>query len=172
MLAIPMEIDDSPRKMHLHNTQKKHNVTSKWKNSYITPVSKKGTNIELLNQHYVTDSSNSDSLYSHIFISRTLMASLPKYNEISQPYSSIHLAKKTRRSCNLTLVLDLDETLIHTSNNPNDLHDFKISFQERNGYSEVFINMRPFVKEFIETVGKHFEVVLFTAAEVTSTSNS
>lgn len=94
------------------------------------------------------------------------MASLPDYNEISRPWICGHLAKKTRQTRNLTLVLDLDETLIHASIDPRDSHDFKISLKDNGSAIDIFVDMRPYVKEFLIEVSKHFEVVLFTAAEV------
>ena len=94
------------------------------------------------------------------------MASLPDYREVSQPWLRGHLAKKTRRSHNLTLVLDLDETLIHASCDSHEPHDLKIVISEGVEAIDVFISLRPYVKEFLAEIAKHFEVVLFTAAEV------
>ena len=50
---------------------------------------------------------------------------------------------------NYTLVLDLDETLIHF---------------EDNGVGKSRFLIRPFAKNFIYEVSKYFEVVIFTAA--------
>lgn len=99
------------------------------------------------------------------------MAVLPDYKEISRPWVCGHLAKKTRRTHNLTLVLDLDETLIHANIHSGYGYDFKITLNDKGRIFDLFINMRPFVKEFINEVSKHFEVVLFTAGEVHSLNN-
>ena len=65
------------------------------------------------------------------------MASLPEYDIISNPLGCGHLAKKTRRSHNLTLVLDLDETLIHSSYEQEDNFDFKANIEESGEIMEV-----------------------------------
>lgn len=91
---------------------------------------------------------------------------MPDYKEISQPWICGRLAKKTRRTHNLTLVLDLDETLIHANMESNSGWDFKVTMNDGDKIFDLYIDMRPYVKEFINEVAKHFEVVLFTAAEV------
>lgn len=65
----------------------------------------------------------------------------------------------------ITLVLDLDETLVHSSVEEIESPDmvFPVSF---NGVDySVFARVRPGYKEFIEFALKHFEVVVFTASQ-------
>ena len=86
----------------------------------------------------------------------------------------------------LTVVLDLDNTLIHTDINEckqgyydmkfelnNDKVSnllfcfclfFKNSFNLSN-YLKYFVQIRPYLKQFLQKASKHFELVLFTAAE-------
>ena len=52
---------------------------------------------------------------------------------------------------NYTLVLDLDETLIHFKSNPNDDNSGLLQF-------------RPFINEFLFGVSKFYELIVFTAA--------
>lgn len=69
-----------------------------------------------------------------------------------------------------TLVLDLDETLVHSSasrssHNPNSTHDIKLPLILDDGQRcEVFVKMRPFVHDFLRSVGRMFEIVIFTAS--------
>ena len=66
---------------------------------------------------------------------------------------------------NITLVLDLDETLVHCSVEPIPRPDviFPVLF---NGVNyQVHVRKRPFVDLFLETVSKLYEVVLFTASQ-------
>jgi len=63
-----------------------------------------------------------------------------------------------------TLVLDLDETLVHSSFKPVPNADFVISIELENEIHHVFVLKRPGVDEFIRKVSEKYEVVVFTAS--------
>lgn len=65
-----------------------------------------------------------------------------------------------------TLIMDLDETLVHCCENPEEMKpDIFLPITFPNG--EVInagINIRPFVLDFLRTINKDFEVFVFTAS--------
>ncbi|KAJ1920704.1 hypothetical protein H4219_001103 [Mycoemilia scoparia] len=62
------------------------------------------------------------------------------------------------------LVLDLDETLVHSSFRPVDNPDYVVPVILEGQEHDVYVIKRPGVDEFLIEVGKHFEVVVFTAS--------
>ena len=63
------------------------------------------------------------------------------------------------------LVLDLDETLVHSSFKPVPNADYIIPVEIDPGtLTDVYVLKRPFVDYFMETMGKHYEIVVFTAS--------
>jgi len=63
-----------------------------------------------------------------------------------------------------TLVLDLDETLVHSSFTYIPDADFVIEIELDGAIYKVYVRKRPGVDEFMREVGKKFEVVIFTAS--------
>jgi len=63
-----------------------------------------------------------------------------------------------------TLVLDLDETLVHSSFKPVPNPDFIISIELENVMHKVYVRKRPGVDHFLKMVGERYEVVIFTAS--------
>ena len=71
----------------------------------------------------------------------------PNTNELKAAHN--FLPAKTKK-CEYTLVLDLDETLIHYE-------------ESDNGDDHVLY--RPFAQKFVEEIAKYYEIVIFTAAQ-------
>jgi len=66
-----------------------------------------------------------------------------------------------------TLVLDLDETLVHSSFKPIEKADFVISVEIETQIHDIYVLKRPGVDEFLRKMGDLFEVVIFTASLAT-----
>lgn len=64
----------------------------------------------------------------------------------------------------ICLVLDLDETLVHSSFQPTAYFDFQIQVQIEGMCHDVYVAKRPYVDEFLERVAEKFEVIVFTAS--------
>ncbi|CAM9499134.1 unnamed protein product [Choristocarpus tenellus] len=86
-----------------------------------------------------------------------------------------------RRSSDKTLVLDLDETLIHATRSPSGDADFVVDLSHKSrslpfkvgnlgrksrSTGQRYVHKRPYLNEFLAAVSERFEVVLFTAARV------
>lgn len=76
-----------------------------------------------------------------------------------------HLPPKRSDAPKITLVLDLDETLVHCETSPMDSHDYKFPVEFHGQIYQVWGRKRPFVDEFLRRVAQIFEVVVFTASQ-------
>jgi len=63
-----------------------------------------------------------------------------------------------------TLVLDLDETLVHSSFKPIPNPDFIIPVEIEDQVYKVYVLKRPGVDQFLKALGDKFEIVVFTAS--------
>eukprot|EP00998_Keelungia_sp_KM082_P005302 NODE_1684_length_1250_cov_68.676759_g1669_i0.p1 GENE.NODE_1684_length_1250_cov_68.676759_g1669_i0~~NODE_1684_length_1250_cov_68.676759_g1669_i0.p1 ORF type:complete len:352 (-),score=62.05 NODE_1684_length_1250_cov_68.676759_g1669_i0:152-1207(-) len=76
------------------------------------------------------------------------------------------LPPKTKCAPKVTLVLDLDETLVHcTTDNSGGLADFQFDVDFNNILYKVNCKKRPGMAAFLEHVHDLFEVVIFTASQ-------
>eukprot|EP01084_Bolivina_argentea_P042077 77638_1 len=73
------------------------------------------------------------------------------------PLKPEHIGKKC-------LILDLDETLVHSSFKPIPKPDFIIPVEIDRVVHHVYVLKRPYVDEFLLRVSKHYELVIFTAS--------
>ncbi|XP_028993128.1 carboxy-terminal domain RNA polymerase II polypeptide A small phosphatase 1 isoform X2 [Betta splendens] len=64
----------------------------------------------------------------------------------------------------ICVVLDLDETLVHSSFKPVNNADFIIPVEIDGTVHQVYVLKRPHVDEFLQRMGELFECVLFTAS--------
>jgi len=63
-----------------------------------------------------------------------------------------------------TMVIDLDETLVHSSFKPISNADFIVPVEIDGTVHQVYVAKRPYVDEFLEKMGPLYECVLFTAS--------
>ncbi|MEE6487623.1 hypothetical protein FKM82_014958 [Ascaphus truei] len=72
---------------------------------------------------------------------------------------------KTRSAPERTLVLDLDDTLVHSSLLPHADADFTFLVPFQDTYFKVYLMLRPHVGEFLEALCKVYEIFVFTTAK-------
>ena len=63
-----------------------------------------------------------------------------------------------------TLILDLDETLVHSSFTPFEKNDIVLNVDFDGIMYNIYVLVRPGAKNFIKNISKYFEVVTFTAS--------
>lgn len=70
-------------------------------------------------------------------------------------------AEDLRKKC---LVLDLDETLVHSSFKPTERPDYIVPVEIESTIHQVYVGKRPGVNEFLCEMAKHYEIVVYTAS--------
>ncbi|CAK89545.1 unnamed protein product (macronuclear) [Paramecium tetraurelia] len=63
-----------------------------------------------------------------------------------------------------TLVIDLDETLVHCNEYPQLKSDFYIPVQINNITYQAGISVRPYAQEFLRSMAEYYEIIIFTAS--------
>lgn len=90
---------------------------------------------------------------------------LPPLARCVAPRRDFLLPKQTRRSKQKTLVLDLDETLVHSTLDGYCRPDFTFPVEVGAMRHLVSVRQRPHLHTFLERVAELFEVVVFTASQ-------
>lgn len=97
----------------------------------------------------------------------TFIKHLPPYNDVirSGNLSTVLPHRSNSLTTTHTLVLDLDETLVHCSIDaiPNPDLQFPVEFSGQT--FNVYVKIRPFLKHFMEQVSRLYEIVIFTASQ-------
>ena len=91
---------------------------------------------------------------------------LKTFSEPTSPIepNNMRADQKKRDNDVKILVLDLDETLIHSSFDNSEHYDFEACVTIGNSCYSVFIQKRPGVDEFLQVVLENFDVFIFTAS--------
>ncbi len=106
------------------------------------------------------DEEEDDEFNPYLFIK-----SLPRYEAVQHLRPPVVLPPKDPKSPPITLVLDLDETLVHCTVEPTADADetFPVTFHGMEYL--VHVKLRPHVFDFLQSVCDKFEVVVFTASQ-------
>ncbi|XP_005883482.1 PREDICTED: carboxy-terminal domain RNA polymerase II polypeptide A small phosphatase 1 isoform X2 [Myotis brandtii] len=89
---------------------------------------------------------------------------VPKVRGGQTPVQYLLPEAKAQDSDKICVVIDLDETLVHSSFKPVNNADFIIPVEIDGVVHQVYVLKRPYVDEFLQRMGELFECVLFTAS--------
>ncbi|KAK7280878.1 hypothetical protein RIF29_08424 [Crotalaria pallida] len=90
---------------------------------------------------------------------------LPDLSTVVPTFRQLLLPKQTRSCPPTTLVLDLDETLVHSSLEPCEDVDFTFPVNFNCEEHIVYVRCRPHLQDFLERVAGLFEIIIFTASQ-------
>lgn len=90
---------------------------------------------------------------------------LPDLSAVVPTFRPTLLPRQTRSCPSTTLVLDLDETLVHSMLEPCDDADFTFPVDFNFTTHTVYVRCRPYLKDFLERVSSLFEIIIFTASQ-------
>uniref|UniRef100_A0A3Q0R8M4 protein-serine/threonine phosphatase n=1 Tax=Amphilophus citrinellus TaxID=61819 RepID=A0A3Q0R8M4_AMPCI len=84
--------------------------------------------------------------------------------KVTLPEPSLLPEVKAQDQGKICVVIDLDETLVHSSFKPISNADFIVPVEIEGTTHQVYVLKRPYVDEFLQRMGELFECVLFTAS--------
>ena len=110
-----------------------------------------------LNNIYSSNSINANSLHHQAFTPIIRNKKLYEDDFLIPKKSTEFKDKKT-------LVLDLDETLVHSSFFPFAKNDIVLNIDFDGVFYNIYVLVRPWAEEFIQEMAKYFEIIVFTAS--------
>ncbi|MQM01551.1 hypothetical protein Taro_034307, partial [Colocasia esculenta] len=99
------------------------------------------------------------------FDPQIFIKNLPDLPEAVSSLWPMLLPKETRKRKSITLVLDLDETLVHSTLEHCADADFTFPVFFNMKEHTVYVRRRPYLHVFLERVAQLFEIVIFTASQ-------
>ncbi|KAG8081243.1 hypothetical protein GUJ93_ZPchr0007g5697 [Zizania palustris] len=90
---------------------------------------------------------------------------LPDLSLVVPKFRPVLLPKQTRSCPTTTLVLDLDETLVHSTLEACEDADFAFPVHFNFKEHTIYVRCRPYLQEFLERVASMFETIIFTASQ-------
>ncbi|KAI8002046.1 CTD small phosphatase-like protein 2 [Camellia lanceoleosa] len=107
-----------------------------------------------------SDSDQLECFDPHMFI-----RNLPDLPDVAPNFHPTTLLNETQKMKSTTLVLDLDETLVHSTLEHCEDADFSFPVFFNMKEHTVYVKQRPYLQMFLERVAEMFEIVVFTASQ-------
>ncbi|KAL3520158.1 hypothetical protein ACH5RR_018307 [Cinchona calisaya] len=107
-----------------------------------------------------SDVDQAESFDPHMFI-----RNIPDLPDFASDLRPTTLPKDSKKTKSVTLVLDLDETLVHSTLEHSDDADFTVPVFFNLKEHTVYVKRRPHMQTFLERVSEMFEIVVFTASQ-------
>ncbi|KAM7457350.1 hypothetical protein BLSTO_01890 [Blastocystis sp. subtype 1] len=109
---------------------------------------------------------NPSSLLTLLKLSVIIIKTLPPYHTLPALYRQKRILPPKREGTpEYTLVLDLDETLVHCTMERNPSADLVFPIFYENHRFDVFANIRPFFFYLLKRIAPHYEIIIFTASQ-------
>ncbi|CAN0910931.1 CTD small phosphatase-like protein 2 [Linum grandiflorum] len=109
----------------------------------------------------ISDSDQVDNFDPQLFI-----RNLPELSEVVSNFQpSTTFTKDSQRRKSVTLVLDLDETLVHSTLERCEDADFTFTVAFNTREHTVYVKKRPHLHTFLERVAEMFDLFVFTASQ-------
>ncbi|KAH9617031.1 hypothetical protein KSS87_019090 [Heliosperma pusillum] len=109
--------------------------------------------------------SSMDSDEAEYFDPHSFIRNLPDLSEVVPSGRPTILPKESRERKPITLVLDLDETLVHSTLDHCENSDFTFTVFFNMKEHIVYVKERPHLRTFLKRVAEMFEVFVFTASQ-------
>lgn len=106
------------------------------------------------------DSDEADCFDPHLYI-----RNFPDLSDVEPNSLPTLLPEEESKRKRITLVLDLDETLVHSTLEPCDHADFTFPVFFNMKEHTIYVRQRPFLQMFLERVAQMFEIIVFTASQ-------
>lgn len=99
-----------------------------------------------------------------VFSPFTFIKNVPSRSQHAQPQLR-DIPPKTRSTPEATLVLDLEETLMYSSLSAIEDAEYSFNTVFQDHQYKVYMVLRPFVTEFLQSVSKNYELFVYTCAK-------
>ncbi|KAL7242144.1 hypothetical protein ACSBR1_014668 [Camellia fascicularis] len=108
---------------------------------------------------------DSDSDQLECFDPHMFIRNLPDLPDVAPNFHPTTLLNETQKMKSTTLVLDLDETLVHSTLEHCEDADFSFPVFFNMKEHTVYVKQRPYLQMFLGRVAEMFEIVVFTASQ-------